>query len=244
MIGGVYWFITVLLISEVIIVIIENHINNNRIKIMIYCLFYIVAICESLLFIPSDTINIPIYMKLPWNIDVALISIPYLSIGIFLRKNPKIIIVLKSKEGIALSLLCIIAFCLFLYYCNAINWLIIDMKYSQYRNIMLDILCPIIAGLCLWYIAKIINISKLKVIISPISYFGQQSLAIMYLHLLIRDKIVVNLFGENYPIVIYISIVLFVSCIWTLLANRIPTVAKIFGVCPCLSSRTVLPHST
>ena len=80
-ISEVYWFITVLLLSSVVIAIIENNFQF-RPKIAIYVGMYCIAIflSENILAMYSGE-KFPMYLCFPWGIDMCLIAIPYMMIG-------------------------------------------------------------------------------------------------------------------------------------------------------------------
>lgn len=154
--GGVYWFITVLLISEIALVLIRKVVWNKKIRIGIYVAFYVIAILESVIFIPANTIRVPSYTKLLWDVDVCLIAIPYLAVGMGAKEYKESIgKKVFSKIGIFVIALSFIVMCVCFYFTGAINWFAIDLKYSQYKNVFFDMASPIIA------IAIIILISKL-----------------------------------------------------------------------------------
>lgn len=156
--GGVYWYITVLLISEITIVIIENRIQKCFAKSLIYVAMYLVGVAESLILIPPNTIHVPVYTKLPWNIDVCLMAIPYMMVGKMAWNNRgKIMGVLRSKAGTLLILGSTLLLSSILYLSNAFIWFTLDMKYSQYKNILLDMICPIVVCSSIWLVSKLLS---------------------------------------------------------------------------------------
>lgn len=156
--GGVYWFITVLLLSEILIVKIENRVYDYRSRIGIYTVMYLLAIVESLLFIPPDTIQVPTYTKLPWDMDVCLISVPYMMIGQVLRCNKdKVLEIIRSKRNMIIIVAGAIAFFALLFLTKSVEWFSLDMKYSQYKNLILDLISPVLFGIVIWFISEMIS---------------------------------------------------------------------------------------
>lgn len=226
-VGGVYWYVTVLLISEVSIVIIENRIQKSFAKSLIYAAMYLVGVAESLILIPADTIHLPVYTKAPWNIDVCLMAIPYMMAGKIARNNQgKIIEVLKSTAGTLLICGSTLSLSAILYFSKAINWFTLDMKYSQYKNILLDMVCPLVVASSILLVSKLLSRTG-GVVVGQI---GQKSLTIMYLHIFIRDYLVIKVFGEQYSVILYLVATVLICMIWDYSIGRLPKIAPLFGV--------------
>lgn len=226
--GGVYWYITVLLISEITIVIIENRIQKCFTKSLIYVAMYLVGVAESLMFIPPNTIHVPIYTKIPWNIDVCLMAIPYMMLGKTIANNQgRIMGFLRSKVGTLCILVCTLTLSVILYFSNAFEWFTLDMKYSQYKNILLDMICPIVACSFTWLVSNLLLKNG-----GGIGCIGQKSLTIMYLHIFIRDYLVINVLGQQYSIILYLVATVLICMVWDYILSRLPKFAPLFGVKP------------
>ena len=75
MLPGVYWFITCLLLSRIIMALIEIYVDSEKCKVAIYVGMYALAVIESNTMIPNGIYyypNVPLYCLIPWNADVCL----------------------------------------------------------------------------------------------------------------------------------------------------------------------------
>lgn len=155
--GGVYWFITVLLLSEIIVCIIENRVHNSKVRTAIYISMYLLAIIESIYIIPPNTIHVPKFTKIPWDIDVCLIAVPYIIVGKLIKNNiGRIKQFITSRSGSICIICFIIAICLFFVLTDGFEWFTIDMKYSQYKNVIFDMAVPMAFGGALYMVSKLI----------------------------------------------------------------------------------------
>ncbi|MCR5090209.1 MAG: acyltransferase family protein [Oscillospiraceae bacterium] len=226
--GGVYWFITVLLLSEITTVLLYNKIQNKKCLALIICIMYLAAIIESVSLIPPNTIQVPAYTKLPWNFDVCFIAIPYIYLGNVIQRNEaQIKTYLYSKVGTIAIIITGVVLVGVLIVTNAYNWFTLDLKYSQYKNFLLDLVCPAVVGVFLWMISSTIRRTKGG---CYIAYIGQRSLSVMYLHLLIRDEFIIKIFGGHYPICIYVLIVLLISMLWDYIISKSRILSYLFGI--------------
>lgn len=145
---GVYWYITCLFISLIVVVYIENKVPPKNIK-FVYAMLYLSAIFESNILIPTDTIDFPSYLKFPWNIDVCLLAVVFIGIGYHLKGNLKTRLEVLYEDNIRITSLAMsIIFLLILVFCKerGIYSFDLDMKYSQYKNIILVLLVPLACG--------------------------------------------------------------------------------------------------
>lgn len=226
--AGVYWFIPVLFLSQAMIVFIENRIKNTKLKLLIYSAMYVTGIIESLILIPPNTIKVPLYTMLPFNIDVCLLAIPYMIIGYYLRQNiERIKPFFESESGSICIIISSFALSFILFYFKAFDWLTLDLKYSQYKNIIFDLVCPVVFTSLLWLISSFISKIWLGKVLS---YIGERSIIIMYLHLLIRDKLIVKLLSEEYSIFIYAFIVIVICLLFDFIISCFPSIAPYFSV--------------
>lgn len=229
MLPGVYWFITCLLLSRIIMALIEICVDNKNVKIAIYVGMYVLAVIESKVIIPDGIYyypNVPLYCLIPWNADVCLFSVPFMAVGRLLREE-----ILKTKEKIEnhmrireIVLICI-AFGVFIMFsvlqmCNIYS-VEINMKYVHYSNLVLCAVLPLSAGYVLKKCSMLL--SNVRGIATALCEIGKSSLTIMYTHLLIRDYIMIPIFGEKYSVILWIII----SCIIGILIRVIAKKNKI-----------------
>jgi fucose 4-O-acetylase-like acetyltransferase len=140
--------------------------------------------------------------RYPLNIDVVLIAIVYYAIGFYgkelLNKLSKKYIVFGVLVGlVASSVLLYLGKNILLDY----N---LDMKYSQYRNLILDLAIPLLFTITIILISMIIQEFK---VLRKIGYLGENTLFIMYLHILLNE-ILSDKFHYGYGIYIVIGVVL------------------------------------
>ena len=229
---GVYWFVTVLFLSQVLIVYLYQRLNSGKSVLLIAVAMYFTAILESCLLIPPFTIQVPTYTKLPWNMDVCLLAVPYILIGYWVGNHREFLC--QKKNGISKFIRIMIltgitmALVLGLYFSNAVQWLILDMKYSQYKNPVLDIIIPIVVGILLFFISNAIKTSRVGYCLA---YVGRSSMFIIYVHIIIRDRFVIPIMGNDYSIVLYVvSVIVISSILEKLLLYAPPAVGRFFGV--------------
>jgi polysaccharide biosynthesis protein PslL len=174
-ISGVFWFITCLLLSEVALKYFVLKLNKRTVIILIL-FFYIIGHIESVLLLSTGDETPLIHLGFPWNIDVCFISIPYLAIGYYMKDYIDIVINKFSIKHIVLYLTVASTGFIFLKYIGYT----LDMKYSHYTHLILDIIVPILFTLLIMIISNAID----KYSISKyISYIGENAMVIMYLHI-------------------------------------------------------------
>lgn len=208
MVGGVYWFITVLFLSHIAMLIV---LSKFRIKVQ-WCLIlfmYTAGVIWSNLMVPDSIAGYPMYLRFPWNADVVLVALPYVYIGyklrdIIKRKNVRKTVYLAAGIG-ALGIISVTAS---LFMLGHLNFLI-DMRYSVYKNWLLTLVIPICFFVVLLLLSKVLE--KIPVINNVLFYVGDASLIIMYLHLMIKDNIVIPVWGEGYSIWLYLLVSIVIS---------------------------------
>ncbi|MDO4301389.1 MAG: acyltransferase family protein [Clostridia bacterium] len=213
--GGVYWFITCLLISQIIIVFAENYISSKKHKYILYIAMIILAVIESVFFISKYIPPYPVYFNFPWNADVCLLAVPYIVLGYYgkeeitaymkfcIRRNGSIGSNNKIKKTVPFVVSIFIVLMLLLLNHSGIYRYSFDMKYSYYTNPVLIIMIPCSIGIILTAIScfTVIKCNKFKNVLIKI---GQSTMTIMYIHLMIRDFVMINVFGEQYPVILWV----------------------------------------
>ena len=175
MVSGVFWFITCLFISEVIIKYLLMRFSNYQV-IGIVSVMYLAAHFESIFIIGSNYFALPIAKKFPWNIDVCLLAVPYQALGYYFKEiiNNIVDCVKHIITVVAISIVCIM-----LAYIKTIDYTF-DMKYSHYTEFCLDLLMPVISTLLIFIFCRAI---EKRTISSYLSSFGANTLLIMYMHI-------------------------------------------------------------
>lgn len=224
-INGVYWYITVLFLSEIVILLIEK-IQSFKIKIGILGSCYLLAIAESYFLIPSEPAHIPTWLMLPWDMDVVLIAVVYLGIGYYGKSIiQKYAYSIDGYEKKSIFLMCG-SIVLFWTLIINLNSFYVDMKYGNYCNLILNLLVPVICGIAISGIS--VFLSKIKYLNKILSYIGSRSMVVMYMHLFIKENIVIPIWGESYNLWIYLTIVLLGSVLFEFAANRLRITQLVF----------------
>lgn len=212
--AGVYWFVTVLLIAEILIFEIEKRFSLLY-KILIYICLCGGSVCLSCNSLWVDKV------RLPWGLEVVPMAIVYIVIGYYGKEFRDIYC--KNKTSIVLICLLIVGSISY-YVMNYTDELTIDMKYSIYPNLLIDILMPTSTFVILYYLSETIREQFLA---SVIAYIGMSAMVIMYTHLLV-NKILAIKFNQEFNVYIYISLSI---CLGTLLyygMNRNRTLRRLF----------------
>lgn len=176
---GVYWYIPVLLISEVVCHWLVN-IRKCRPKVLfaIAILGILVSSVYSYVFysdLETDCTKWDLWHKIPWGVDVSMLGISYVLLGYLIRLHRIVIrrwyVVLFSTMIVLLSTI--------LKICGYFSYTF-DMKQVRYSNPICNFILPLAWTLFIWIIALLFL--KSKVLSVVFSYIGRESMAIMYLH--------------------------------------------------------------
>lgn len=180
MYGGVFWYIPVLFFTIILFSLIIKKIKKPVVFIIIISL-YVLGHLESIFYLPnnSDYISWGIKYKAPLNIDVVLVSLTYFSIGYYFKE----VIKKFTEKSNMLFFATLSIICLSLIVLSAQNFFSfhIDMKLSYYKNILLDLVIPVL------FFAFVLKgsqyLSNFSTVSKVISFIGKNTLVIMYLHL-------------------------------------------------------------
>lgn len=172
LIEGIYWFIPTLIMTKIIFGYLHRTLDRGSI-IYIMVLMYFAAHFISLFIIPRTILNFPISLSTPWNVDVLLMTIPFYCIGYYVKNYEKYL-----SNTYVLLVLCMLCttFIVFNEFFNIEYYL--DIKFSQYRFILLDLLIPVIFSLFILSLSTHICLYD-----RLLSYIGRKVGYIMYLHL-------------------------------------------------------------
>ncbi|MGN9060495.1 hypothetical protein ACTM96_13380, partial [Mediterraneibacter faecis] len=105
----------------------------------------------------------------------------------------------------------------YLFVSGNLNFLI-DMRYSVYKNWLLTLVIPICFFIVLFLLSKAVE--KIPVINNVLFYIGDASLIIMYLHLIIKDNVVIPVWGEGYSIWLYLLVSVIISMTFYFISKR------------------------
>ncbi len=212
---GVFWFITVLLITQILFGFISRY--STRKQIIFIAASYILAHIVSF----SPLVKIP----LPWHVDVALLALTYYSMGFYFKQ-----FILKYIQKKSLLFLSMILYTFFIFLdIKGVIHLELNMKYKIYQHIVLDFVVPMIivfgiCSICYW-------ISKSK-ISSVLVFLGGNTVCVMYLHMPL-NILVKNSFNIEYNSLFYILIGILIPLGIMLLLKKSPITAKLFlGIFP------------
>lgn len=228
---GVYWFITVLLTSQCMITFLWNRVKSTKILSQIFILMYIIGTVISKIYVNSNGNMLSIIRIIPWDLDVCLLAMPYIAIGILLKQNmvliKSVIKTLGQTGTIITEIFMFIILGWFLYKSKASEWFVLDMKNSIYTYFILDLLVPLVVGIILIRISHVLK----NVWGSGLSYIGQRTIPIMYLHMTIR-AVFLRLYGEHYSVMLYILVTIIITLLFEkLIACYFPSkLCEMFGV--------------
>lgn len=193
-----FWFITCLLIVQLIFSLILLKFKSNKVQVILIFFAYILAHLES--WFSQNVLNIMI----PWNADVALLALSYFAIGYYGRINLEN---LNHKVILNTAVIFTLGFVAFMK--NTSFDYSLDLKYLIYPNILLDLLVPISLSIIILYISYFFSCFN---IFSFLTYIGASSLTIMYLHFPIKyliletgyyNTIVFMILGVAIPFILF-----------------------------------------
>jgi fucose 4-O-acetylase-like acetyltransferase len=191
LIEGVFWFVPCLLLTRTIFNYMIEHLDRKTL-ILILVNLYFLAHFISIFIMPSNIEGFPLLLSLPLNIDVLLITIPYYSIGYFIKIYEKYL-----NDSIVLTSLAVCCtMCILISLVFNVNYYL-DIKFSQYRFLFFDLLVPIMFTLFILSLSKNIGMYN-----TYLAYIGKRTLFIMYLH---------------YPIITYLHFACGCNCLLTIL---------------------------
>lgn len=229
---GVYWYITCYMAALILFILCKNKLQRWK-RFILIVFFGILATVESNL---TEQFHFLTKPGIPLNLDVALIAVVYIAIGYEcktqirgLRQN--------SFCNLLLSLgtMIVIAIFAFAVYNQKAFRFSIDMKYVNYKELILAVLLPITFGIL---IIQIVNVMEWLMktadalfryvshfLYCILAYLGQVSLTVMYCHIL------VNHFQANlkYGSLFYIMLGVSVPVILCQLLGRFRVFQLLFG---------------
>ena len=168
---GIFWFITVLLLTQLLFGIISMF--NRGIQIVVIGLLFVLGHWSYI-----------IAFDWPWNANVVMIALTYYSLGYYLKPLIK-----KYYDSLIVTLVSLLLIIITIYL-NETGYLnfYLNLKMSSYNNVMLDLIIPLLFFMPIIYISNFITKFPIKEILKVI---GRYSIVIMYLHL------PVNIFFRN-----------------------------------------------
>lgn len=202
---GVFWFIPCLFITYMVFNYIIYKLSH---PLIIISIMGILANLESNYFIPKDGnyLNWGYIYKFPLNVDVCFIAIVYVALGFYLKEY-----IYKHINKINIYFL---LFSLFVFFSLVLMYLggkfsySFDMKLSHYYNLIFNLTIPILAGYILVALSILLNqlyVGKL------LAFIGENTLAIMYLHIPLNNYFTSKL---NYGIYGYVFIGVFLPIVF------------------------------
>src|SRR5690625_2507144 len=160
---GVFWFITVLLVTQILLGLISN--LNKWIQVLIVVSLFWIG--HSELIISYDWI---------WNANVVMIALFYYSLGFYCKE-----FIMKYHDSLMIALTsAVLATVAILIDVNGSMDYYLNLKMSSYNNVILDIVIPLLFFMPIIYISTVISKFKIKELFKVV---GKYSIVIMYLHL-------------------------------------------------------------
>jgi hypothetical protein len=143
-------------------------------------------------------------LKIPWDIDVALLTLSYYAFGFYAKKMIKQVHAAISMLSVAFSIGLVICGLFGLFYYS------INIKYGTCSHLLMDLVVPIVISVALLSISQ--RCSHFKTC-NAFAILGKYSLPVMYIHLPV-NIILHNYFNYNYGYLYF-----------TLIGLAIPTLA-------------------
>ena len=177
---GVFWFVTVLLMTYILFSLASFFIKSKTKFITLILMCFLLARLEYyMIFFEHKALILPL------NIDSVLMAVFFFFLGHMFKEHYQDI---KIKVIHKTILFFIMALGVFLsVFVIPIDFQF-DMKYQQYGTIYWNLTIPIVMSFCLLIIS--IAMSKFALFKTIFVIIGQASLVIMYLHLLIKQLLI------------------------------------------------------
>ncbi|WP_035807779.1 acyltransferase family protein [Jeotgalicoccus saudimassiliensis] len=160
---GVFWFITVLLLTQILLGLMSN--LYKWLQIIIVAVLFVAGHSEFI-----------IAYDWPWNANVVMIAVFYYSLGYYgsgiIKKYHDSFLLAASSTVFAAVVIIL--------YANGYMDYYLNLKMSSYNHFILDIIVPLLFFMPVIYISSIIAKFPVKEVFKV---FGQYSIVIMYLHL-------------------------------------------------------------
>ncbi|QCR24117.1 acyltransferase family protein [Pontibacter sp. SGAir0037] len=210
----VFWFINCLYLSLMLFTLIRMRAKNELQVIGTIAAFYVAGMA----------MNHFIRFSLPWNINVAFIALTYFAIGFY---SQRFINSINQDFRKYLPLLGILlAFCCTLFYLSDIGLfqLQVDMRASKISDPLLNILVPPIFTLTILMLAMLLSRTALQPFLS---YVGQNTLPILYLHIMI-NTLVYLVTGQRVPFLPYIALGIIGPLLCAYLLNKTELTRQLF----------------
>lgn len=167
---GVFWFVTCLFITEMIFMALCLWTKDSKRIGILVGLLYIIAHIQTRFFDPSSLI-------IPWNADVALITVSYFAFG-FYGKG-----LLKTVTLGQCAVLSLLPLLLVILNINGHYTYKLDLKYLEYTHIIQDFLVPITMTIVLCGAARAIS----KKLAKYSNIIGSRTMPIMYIHVPLNE---------------------------------------------------------
>ena len=217
LLGGVYWYINCLVLTRIVFLFLSK--SNKKNQIFIIPVFYVVAILESNFLNQFRTPQgLPTVFCFPWNVDVVLLATVYFFIGYygdniirFLRKR-------ISHVSVLYMIMISIIFGFLICDLTGISNFKIDMKTTDYSNLIFTVLVPTICFLMFKLLAE--KIQRFRLMSTVLCNIGKVSLIIMYTHIYVRELIIKPILGDKYSICIYIIVSIIIGMLIFNFANK------------------------
>lgn len=164
---GAFWFITCFWASFCILDYIFLKQKNTRKRLIIIACMYIAAHIEAY-------VGLQHTIYIPWNVDVAMITVSYMAVGYYCRQYIQNMSVRTTILLLVLSAVFMIADYIGLMHYRT------DFKNMLYNNVLLDLLIPVTLSAALLGISQLLEKVSLGRLIGNL---GEYTLPVMYLHI-------------------------------------------------------------
>lgn len=238
---GTYWYVTCFLFTLFLFYLLTRHFSDKTCKCLIIAGGGI-SIIESCILtgqlgkkigavspLFSTIIKMLNSPGIPWNLDVSLLALLYLSIGYCFEGRIKSFANDKNKyfDIIACVLLLLFVMFCFANYRMYDSLYYFDMKQVYYHELLLAILIPCSFGIVLARLVRGLNVLKhLKQIQNMLAFLGRITLPIMFMH------VPLNSWRESigYGSAMYVLIGIGVPVLFTVVFQHFSAMRVLFGL--------------
>ncbi|WP_414051194.1 acyltransferase family protein [Macrococcus animalis] len=164
--AGVFWFITVLLCTQLLFGYLSRY--KYRTQIIVLTILYLIGHLIAM----SDVDDVHV----PWHLNAVTGAVCYYALGYYLKSFLQNNI--KNWNAILLSLFVVGGMIFYTSYFDYIY--MINLKTNVFHHIILDLIVPLCSAFLVCTFSNFLNSFNFSKIIS---WIGQNSITIMYLHL-------------------------------------------------------------
>ena len=197
---GQIWFLIALFFSDILFYFLDRFIINKLKKGKIIIIILSLIIMALIGWLLPQYISVPIFLRLPFKIDVALTSVVFIAIGYYSKKYNIFDKIIKKKCSFIIMILCLLVNIIFGTILNGY----VNICNFDYSNILFYYISAISGSIFVIILSSFLENSEI------LKYYGNNSLSMFAFHsyfLIIAEIILSFIFKyrikmmENVPII-------------------------------------------